>query len=79
MECNCIIELNFDSIDDAKMAEIVLKSQMTNNKRSVISRSIKDSTLNVKIEAKDFTALRAMATSTFRDLRVFIDAKSISK
>ncbi len=79
MECSCNIQLNFKSEKEAKMALTILQNQTLNNKRSTVIRKTKDGKLTVDISAKDFTALRAMVTSTFRDMRVFIDAQSISK
>lgn len=63
---------------EAAKALEALGGPASSTKRASVQRSVNKSVLKVVITAGDFTAMRAMATSTLRDARVFIDACSIA-
>ncbi|MBI5176617.1 hypothetical protein HY995_00855 [Candidatus Micrarchaeota archaeon] len=73
-----ILEIGFADEAEAKLAIRSLGAGMK-TRRSSVGYSLKGAALVVCVEAADFTALRAAATSALRDLRVVIDSISVAK
>jgi tRNA threonylcarbamoyladenosine modification (KEOPS) complex Pcc1 subunit len=63
---------------EARKALQVLGGAISSTKRATVQRSVNKAVLKVVINASDFTAMRAMATSTLRDAKVFIDACNLA-
>ncbi len=73
------IDLLMPSAKQAAEALAVLGGPESLTKRAAVQRSVNKDCLTVVITASDFTALRAMVTSTMRDAKVFIDACTLAK
>ncbi len=73
-----VIEIEFKNEKQAKQArEILVESKSDEPTRAKVKVENKKEKLIITITASDFTALRALATTTFRDLKVIIDGFEI--
>ena len=69
------IEMDFPTPALAKAAEKALEKAAS---KARVRAGVAGNSLKVEITAADFTALRARATSAFRDLRVITDAMKLA-
>ena len=76
-----IIEVEFQSEKQAQQAAKILKESKTDEEtRAKIDVKTKGKKVVVAITADDFTSLRAMTTTTLRDLKVITDGfKTVEK
>ncbi|MFH1779878.1 MAG: KEOPS complex subunit Pcc1 [Candidatus Micrarchaeota archaeon] len=68
-----VIEIDFNSSDLALKALRVI-GKKNESKNAVVTGVQKGKILVFTVEAKNFTALRALTTTLFRDLKLFMDS-----
>ncbi len=72
-----VIEVEFKNAKEAKQAEDILKKTKTDEPtRANVKVESKKERLVVIVTALDYSALRALATTVMRDLKVIIDGFS---
>ena len=76
-----ILEIEFKDAKEASQAAKILKETKSDDEslRAKIKVEAKKEKVTVIITATDFTALRALTTTTLRDLKVIIDGFKITQ
>lgn len=72
------LSIEFPKGISAAKALSVLGGTSETTRRAGVKRSVIKGILRISITADDFTALRALTTTSLRDMKVFLDAAKIA-